>query len=81
MSPFSLSFSTFIGSSHMLHIPSFLAPIQMMLPELSSPHGALSQPEAEGFIVPGLHTKPLPAMHAEVENYWRYSRLILKSAI
>jgi hypothetical protein len=33
-------------------MPSFLAPIQMMLPELSSPHGALSQPKAEGFIVP-----------------------------
>jgi len=36
----------------MLHIPSFLAPIQMMLPELSSPLGVLSQPKAEGFIVP-----------------------------
>jgi len=36
----------------MLHIPSFIAPIQIMLPELSSPHGALSQPKAEGFIVP-----------------------------
>ena len=30
---------------------------------------------------PGLHTKPLPAVHAGVENYWRYSRLNQSSAI
>jgi len=64
----------------MLHIPSFLAPIRMMLPELSSPHRALSQPETEGFIVPRASHKAV-TRHAEVENYWRYSRLILRSAI
>lgn len=74
--------TTFIGSSHMLRMPSFLAPIRLDAArvELAS-RLPLPVTRLRASLSPGLHTKPLPAMHAGIENCRRHGRLIQISAV
>ena len=70
ISIFGLSTLTaFINSSHVLRIPSFLAPnrLDAARVELAS-RLALQVIRPRASLSPGLHTKPLPVMHAGVRN-------------
>ena len=69
-------------------MPSFIAPIQMMLPELSSPHEVLFQPKAEGYIVPRASHKTVTSSACrdtkllaiqQAESEFRYKISYLKS--
>ena len=67
--------TTFISSSRMLPLPSFLAPLRLSAAriELTS-RFALSTSRLRATLSPELHTRQLPATHVRVRNYWHYNR-------
>ena len=76
------SMTTFISSSLMLPIPSFLAPLRLSAAriELAS-RFTLSASWLRATLSPELHTWPLPATHVRVRNYWHYNRSTLRLTI
>ena len=74
--------TTFSGSSHMLRIPPFLAPIRFDAARVEfASRLPLPVSRLRASLSPGLHTMPLPAMHAGIENCRRHGRLSQNSAV
>ena len=63
------SLTAFINDSHVLRIPSFLAPIQLDAARVEvASRFPLQTFRSRASLSLGLHTKPLPGMHAGVRN-------------
>ena len=76
------SMTTFVSSSLMLPIPSFLAPLRLSAARIEvTSRFTLSASWLRATLSPELHTRPLPATHVRVRNYWHYNRSTLRLTI